>query len=125
VALFFGHFGRRSYQQEGTTSVRGMPADPYAEIVTILEHGLPPLASPLVPEDGAAVAEWRGERHGCVLFTRAIKDGMDGDAGRLERQAAAAAEFDALVASGIEGPGKATMQPVDADGRAGGPSDWA
>jgi hypothetical protein len=166
--------------------------DARAEVLGILEHGLPPLPSPLVPEQGAAVAAWRGDRHGCVLFTRVINDGMDDDADvavveraedgswvriagggefdpdRLARQRPEWAAFDALVASGltiadfrwvlgiapervaaieveragerlrlpidspvgafvigIEGPGQATLQPLDADDRPVGPSEWA
>jgi hypothetical protein len=79
----------------------------------ILEHGLPPLPSPLVPEQGAAVAAWRGDRHGCVLFTRVINDGMDGDADVAVVERAEDGSWGALAWGGCPWPDETFTRPRD------------
>ena len=57
-----------------------MGFDVDAQVIRVLEQGLPPLPATLEPEDTAPVAAWRGVRYGSVLLVRLINDGNDGDA---------------------------------------------
>jgi hypothetical protein len=54
--------------------------------VRVLDDGLPPLPAQLKPGQTVAVARWRGQRHGAVVFVRLWKNGnVDNDCAIAER----------------------------------------